>query len=114
MVRQMLTVTGHGFLHAVISREGFVEPDRLSAMLLVTKGELAIASGLSRDAVSKNCGCGLQRPRRGYGRWLRSSTASCRGAGRCRRPLPGTGLSRSQHSVIKPPRTWFVPVGRTM
>jgi len=53
MVRQMSTATEHGFLHAVISGEGFVEPDRLSAMLRVTKGELAIASGLSRDAVSK-------------------------------------------------------------
>ena len=41
------------FLDAVISREGLVEPDRLSGVLRVTKGELALASGLSRDAVSK-------------------------------------------------------------
>ena len=43
----------HGFLDDVISREGMVEPDRLSVALRVTKGELATASGLSRDAISK-------------------------------------------------------------
>jgi hypothetical protein len=41
------------FLDEVISREGMVEPDRLSGVLRITKGELAAASGLSRDAVSK-------------------------------------------------------------
>jgi len=41
------------FLDQVISREGRVEPDQLSQALRVTKGELATASGLSRDAVSK-------------------------------------------------------------
>ena len=41
------------FLDAVISREGLVEADRLSSALRVTKGELAVASGLSRYAVSK-------------------------------------------------------------
>ena len=43
----------HTFLDEVMNREGFVEPDRLSGMLHITKGELAAASGLSRDAVSK-------------------------------------------------------------
>jgi hypothetical protein len=41
------------FLSSVISRDGVVEPDRLSDLLRVTKGQLAAASGLSRDAVSK-------------------------------------------------------------
>lgn len=36
-----------------MNREGLVEPDRLSLVLRVTKGELATASGLSRDAVAK-------------------------------------------------------------
>lgn len=42
-----------GFLDEVVSREGMVEPDRMSLMLRITKAELAVASGLSRDAVSK-------------------------------------------------------------
>jgi hypothetical protein len=41
------------FLGDVIDREGFIEPGRFSHALRVTKGELASASGLSRDAVSK-------------------------------------------------------------
>ena len=49
----MSAIMEHTFLDEVISREGLVEPDRLSAMLRITKGELAAASGLSRDAVSK-------------------------------------------------------------
>jgi hypothetical protein len=53
MVRRMSAVTERGFLDEVMSREGLVEPGRLSGVLRVTKGELAIASGLSRDAVSK-------------------------------------------------------------
>lgn len=43
----------HSFLDDVFNREGWVEPDRLSGALHVTKGELATAAGLSRDAVSK-------------------------------------------------------------
>jgi hypothetical protein len=41
------------FLDQVISHDGLVEPDQLSKALRITKGELAVASGLSRDAVSK-------------------------------------------------------------
>ena len=41
------------FLDRVIDRSGMIEPDRLSIVLRVTKSELAAASGLSRDAVSK-------------------------------------------------------------
>jgi hypothetical protein len=43
----------HTFLDEVMSSEGLGEPDRLSSMLRITKRELATASGLSRDAVSK-------------------------------------------------------------
>ena len=49
----MSAAVQHTFLDDVISREGMVEPDRLSLALRVTKSELAAASGLSRDAVSK-------------------------------------------------------------
>ena len=52
-VRRMSAVTERTFLDQVIGREGLVEPDQLSQVLRVTKGELAAASGLSRDAVSK-------------------------------------------------------------
>ena len=41
------------FLDQVINHDGVGEPDQLSKALRITKGELAAASGLSRDAVSK-------------------------------------------------------------
>jgi hypothetical protein len=53
IVRRMSATTEHSFLDQVISRDGRIEPDKLSQVLRVTKGELAVASGLSRDAVSK-------------------------------------------------------------
>jgi uncharacterized protein (DUF2384 family) len=40
-------------LAEVITSQGAVETDRLAAMLHITKTELARATGLSRDAVSK-------------------------------------------------------------
>lgn len=43
----------HNFLDDVMDPEGLVAPERLSGALRVTKTELATASGLSRDAVSK-------------------------------------------------------------
>jgi len=52
-VGHMSVNAGRTFLDEVISREGLVEPGRLSEVLRITKGELAAASGLSRDAVSK-------------------------------------------------------------
>jgi hypothetical protein len=53
MVRQMSTVVECSFLDQVLTCEGLVEPDQFSQVLRITKGELAAASGLSRDAVSK-------------------------------------------------------------
>jgi transcriptional regulator with XRE-family HTH domain len=52
MVRQT-PAAQRTFLDEVMNREDFVRPDRLSGMLRITKGELAAALGLSRDAVSK-------------------------------------------------------------
>jgi hypothetical protein len=49
----MSAATEHTFLGDIISGEDLVEPDRLSVVLRITKGQLAAASGLSRDAVSK-------------------------------------------------------------
>ena len=40
-------------LTALLSNAGVVETDQLAELLRVTKGELALATGLSRDAVSK-------------------------------------------------------------
>lgn len=45
--------TRPGFLETVIDAEGLVATDRLAEQLHITKTELAIATGLSRDAVSK-------------------------------------------------------------
>ncbi len=45
--------TAHAFLTDVIRTVGFVAPDGLSHELRITRDELAIASGLSREAVSK-------------------------------------------------------------
>ena len=52
-VKSMAAATAPAFLAQVIDPTGTIEPDRLSAMLRLTKGELATAAGLSRDAVSK-------------------------------------------------------------
>jgi transcriptional regulator with XRE-family HTH domain len=49
----MSAVAEPTFLDQVITRDGVLEPDQLSHALRITKGELAAASGLSRDAVSK-------------------------------------------------------------
>lgn len=49
----MSATAKRAFLDEVIGRDGAIEPDRLSDVLRVSKGELALASGLSRDAVSK-------------------------------------------------------------
>ena len=42
-----------GFLISVSGGNEGVSPDALSSLLRITKGELATASGLSRDALSK-------------------------------------------------------------
>lgn len=54
MARQLSHAAQHSFLDDIMSREGFVERDRLSSVLRVIKRGLAVASGLSRDAVSKS------------------------------------------------------------
>ncbi|MBP9174737.1 MAG: hypothetical protein KBF54_09315, partial [Rhizobiales bacterium] len=41
------------FLSEVITEQGMIATDRLAELLRVTKTELAMATGLSRDAVSK-------------------------------------------------------------
>ena len=41
------------FLAEVMSPDGYVQPARLTDELRITRNELAVASGLSRDAVSK-------------------------------------------------------------
>ena len=53
MVRRMSIATERSFLGEVIDQQGLIEPDQLAGVLRVTKSELAVASGLSRDAVSK-------------------------------------------------------------
>lgn len=53
MVRQVSAALERGFVDQVVGQDGTIEPDRLGALLHVTKGELAQTSGLSRDAVSK-------------------------------------------------------------
>ena len=45
--------TVHAFLSEVVLKDGTVATDRLTDQLRVTRKELAAASGLSRDAVSK-------------------------------------------------------------
>ncbi len=49
----MVAVAQAGFLDTVIGVDGVVEPERLSVVLHVTRTELATASGLARDCVSK-------------------------------------------------------------
>lgn len=47
-------MAGADLLADVWLADGRIAPDLLSAELHITKGELALASGLSRDAVSKS------------------------------------------------------------
>jgi hypothetical protein len=49
----MSAATNAAFLSDVIGGDGMVRTDRLAVLLRITKGELASAFGLSRDAVSK-------------------------------------------------------------
>ena len=53
LVRRMSAIAEPTFLDQVISSEGLIEPEQLSLALRITRSELAAASGLSRDAVSK-------------------------------------------------------------
>ncbi|MCQ8242190.1 XRE family transcriptional regulator [Rhizosaccharibacter radicis] len=53
MVGHMSAALRPDFLATVIGLDGVVEPERLSAALRVTRGELAQASGLARESVSK-------------------------------------------------------------
>jgi hypothetical protein len=48
-----MAITADMFLGRVITAGGVVATDVLSEQLRITKAELAVASGLSRDAVSK-------------------------------------------------------------
>jgi hypothetical protein len=49
----MSAALAQGLAHRAIDSDGIIEPGRLGALLHVSKGELALAFGLSRDAVSK-------------------------------------------------------------
>ncbi len=53
MGHYMSTTARRNFLQEVFDQAGTVAPERLSGALRITRGELAAASGLSRDAVSK-------------------------------------------------------------
>jgi hypothetical protein len=48
-----MTPLGTLFLHDVLGADGQVEPARLALKFRITKAELAIALGLSRDAVTR-------------------------------------------------------------
>ncbi len=48
-----MPMAADSLLDLVMSAEGMIEPDEMAAALRITKGELAQAAGLSRDAVSK-------------------------------------------------------------
>jgi hypothetical protein len=93
----------HPFLDQVVSRDGVVEPDRLSVsvVLRISKGELAAASGLSRDAVSKTrrLHTPATQPR------LRDMAEVINHV------LPRCG---SVQQAFRPPRTWFLRAGRNI
>jgi transcriptional regulator with XRE-family HTH domain len=46
-----------GFLHQVITDEGFVTANALAKVLHITQNDLADVTGLSRDSVSKRARC---------------------------------------------------------
>ncbi len=69
------------FLRETASESGFVAADRLSALLHITRAELAVATGLSRDAVAKTAR-------------VRTPSTQSRAARRHRDPQPGAALGR--------------------
>jgi hypothetical protein len=50
-------MTDTGFLHQVITAEGFVTANGLAKILHITQNDLADVTGLSRDSVSKKDWC---------------------------------------------------------
>ncbi len=52
-----------GFLDSVIGADGVVEPDQLSLVLRVTRGELATASGLRGTPCPRPPACAPRRRR---------------------------------------------------
>jgi transcriptional regulator with XRE-family HTH domain len=46
-----------GFLHQVISDDGFIVANTLAKLLHITQNDLAEVTGLSRDSVSKSARC---------------------------------------------------------
>lgn len=46
-----------GFLHQVISDEGFIAANTLAKILHITQNDLAEVTGLSRDSVTKSARC---------------------------------------------------------
>jgi hypothetical protein len=52
-MRSIAMAAASGLLQDVIGQDGRVSPDKLSLCLRVTRLQLATATGLSRDAVSK-------------------------------------------------------------
>jgi hypothetical protein len=46
-----------GFLHQVISDEGFIAANTLAKVLHITQSDLAEVTGLPRDSVSKSSRC---------------------------------------------------------
>ncbi|WP_347985758.1 antitoxin Xre/MbcA/ParS toxin-binding domain-containing protein [Methylomonas sp. AM2-LC] len=50
-------MTDTGFLHQVITDEGFVTANVLAKILHITQNDLADVTGLSRDSVSKKDRC---------------------------------------------------------
>jgi uncharacterized protein (DUF2384 family) len=49
-----MSMTAQTFLAEVVAQDGVVALDRLVAELRITKTEMAVASGLSRDALAKS------------------------------------------------------------
>lgn len=50
-------MTTTGFLHQVLSDEGFIAANNLAKVLHITQNNLVEVTGLSRDSVSKSARC---------------------------------------------------------
>nr|WP_294563669.1 hypothetical protein [uncultured Rhodopila sp.] len=101
------------FLSNVFSTDGTIEPDRLGAALRVTKTELAAASGLSRDAVSKTRRLQAPATQTRLREVAETINRILPRAAPCNRLWFGTGLSRSRRSATRRRRICCGPGGRT-
>ncbi len=95
-----------GFLHQVITDEGFVAANALAKVLHITQNDLADVTGLSRDSVSKSSRCKTKSTQARLGTRWKSSTGYRNGRAESDAHLPGFDHNLYLHLAIKQRKIW--------